>query len=144
MPAEQTYATHRRLVAGYHGVAFACVIVYLGWTVWQAVRAPGLPTAMAVVLAVGVALIFWYARAFALTTQDRLIRLEERLRLERLLPADLQSRIPEFTPGQLIALRFASDGELPALARRVLDEDIRDREVIKKMIRGWRADTFRV
>jgi hypothetical protein len=144
MPSEQTYATHRRLVPAYHGVAFACVIAYLGWTVWHAVRAPGPATVMAVVLAVGVTLIFWYVRAFALTAQDRLIRLEERLRLERLLPADLHARIPDFGPGQLIALRFASDEELPSLARRVLDEGIRDREAIKKLIVHWRPDTFRV
>lgn len=143
MPAEQTYATHRRLVAGYHGVAFACVVVYLGWTVWQAVRAPGQSTVMAVVPAVGVALIFWYARAFVLTVQDRLIRLEERLRMERLLPDDLRARIPEFTRDQLVALRFASDGELPALARRVLDEGIRDREAIKRRITQWRPDRLR-
>jgi len=144
MPSEQTFATHRRLVAGYHGAAFACITVYLGWTLWRAVRAPGVATVMSLVLAVGVALIFWYARAFALTVQDRVIRLEERLRLERLLPPDLRSRIPEFSRGQLIALRFASDAELPALARRVLDEDIRDREAIKRMIGHWREDGFRI
>jgi hypothetical protein len=66
-----------------------------------------------------------------------------RLRMERLLPADLQSRLPEFTLDQLVALRFASDDELPALARRVLDERPRDRKAIKKMIRTWRPDFLR-
>jgi len=99
---------------------------------------------MQVVLAVAVGLLFWYARVFALTLQDRLIGIEERARMERLLPADLRPRIPEFTRGQLIALRFASDAELPALAQRVLNEGVRDREAIKRMITQWRPDHFRV
>jgi len=144
VPPEQTYARHRRIVPGYHGVAASCAIAYLGWSVWQAARHPSVASAMQVVLAVAVGLLFWYARVFALTLQDRLIGIEERARMERLLPADLRPRIPEFTRGQLIALRFASDAELPALAQRVLNEGVRDREAIKRMITQWRPDHFRV
>ena len=85
-----------------------------------------------------------YARAFAVQGQDRVIRLEERLRMERLLPDELKPRINDFTMDQLIALRFASDAELPGLARKVLDEDIGDRKTIKQMIVTWRADYQRV
>ena len=87
-------------------------------------------------------LICWYARGFPLVVQNRVIRLEERLRLERLLP-ELRGRTDELTADQLIALRFASDAELPALTRRVLDEHIHDQDVIKKQIQGWRADHLR-
>jgi hypothetical protein len=66
-----------------------------------------------------------------------------RLRLARLLPADLQSRISDFTLDQLISLRFASDAELPALARKVLDDKLNDRKTIKKLVKDWQADYLR-
>lgn len=84
-----------------------------------------------------------YARLFALTVQDRVIRLEMRLRLERLLPADLKSRIPELSPDQFVSLRFAGDAELPALVREVLDKNLTDRKQIKQKIRDWQADHLR-
>jgi len=71
MPAEQTYANHRRLVPGFHGIAFLCVAVYLGHAVWQAVKYPANTTIMPLILAIGVLLIFWYTRSFVLTVQDR-------------------------------------------------------------------------
>jgi hypothetical protein len=96
-----------------------------------------------VLLALGLALGFLTARLMALTVQDRVIRLEERLRYERVLPADLKARIGEFTVTQLIALRFASDAELPALARKVLDDKISQRKAIKQMVKTWRPDYLR-
>jgi hypothetical protein len=65
------------------------------------------------------------------------------LRLQSLLPPDLRARISEFTVAQLVALRFASDAELPALARKVLDEHLIERKAIKKMIRDWQPDMLR-
>ena len=84
------------------------------------------------------------ARRFALGVQDRVIRLEERLRVERLLSDDLRDRIEEVTTDQLIGLRFASDAELPGLARRVLDGELTDRKAIKQAVEDWRADHQRV
>jgi len=75
--------------------------------------------------------------------QDRVIRIEERLRLERVLPADMQPRIGEFTIEQLVGLRFASNAELPELARKVLDEKLKDRKAIKQLIKTWRPDLAR-
>jgi hypothetical protein len=75
--------------------------------------------------------------------QDRLIRLEERLRYERTLPADMKPRIGEFTVEQLVSLRFASDAELPALARKVLDEKMTERKAIKQMVKSWKPDFLR-
>lgn len=66
-----------------------------------------------------------------------------RLRMREVLPDSLRARIGEFTLPQLIALRFASDGELPELCQRVLDEKIRDKKVIKRMIRNWQEDRLR-
>jgi hypothetical protein len=71
------------------------------------------------------------------------IRLEERLRMRSLLPADLQPRINDFTVQQLVALRFASDDELPGLARKVIDGKIEDQKAIKRMVTNWRADCQR-
>jgi Family of unknown function (DUF6526) len=94
---------------------------------------------------VGAALIalFTMGRNSVLAVQDRLIRLEMRLRLARVLPADLCPRIPEFSVAQLVALRFACDTELPALARKVLDEKLNDRKAIKRLVKDWQADYLR-
>ena len=94
---------------------------------------------------VGAALIVLFvgARNSTLAVQNRLIRLEMRLRLEGLLPADLQPRIPEFTLDQLISLRFAGDSELPGLARKVLDDKMNDRKAIKQLVKDWQADWLR-
>lgn len=144
MAAEpQGPSNHARYVAGYHFVLSAILLVVLGWQVTMLAKRPGVPTVIGLALAVGLILMFWYMRVFAVTVQDRVIRLEERLRMEALLSADLKSRIPEFSPPQLVALRFASDGELPALARRVLDEKLTDQKAIKRLIKEWRADHLR-
>jgi hypothetical protein len=81
-------------------------------------------------------------RLYALKVQDRIIRLEERLRMHELFSEPLKSRIGEFTEGQLIALRFASDAELPALAEKALQG--LDQKQIKASIKTWRPDYFRV
>jgi hypothetical protein len=88
-------------------------------------------------------LMFLSMRAFAVTVQDRVIRLEMRLRLERVLPAELKARIPELGVRQLVALRFASDAELPALVREVLDGKTTRPKDIKLKIRDWQGDHLR-
>ena len=85
-----------------------------------------------------------FGRIFALGVQDRVIRLEERIRLERLLPDDLKGHVEDLTTDQLIGLRFASDGELPGLVRRVLDGEFEDRKAIKQAVQNWRADQQRI
>jgi hypothetical protein len=141
--AHQNVSNHARYVPGYHFVLSALLLAVLGWQIYYLAIRPSLGTALGLVLAVALILMYWYTRVFAVTVQDRVIRLEERLRMAALFPAELKPRIPEFSPRQLVALRFASDAELPALARRVLDEKITDEKEIKKLIKEWRADHLR-
>jgi hypothetical protein len=96
-----------------------------------------------ILLAVALLILVFKTRLYALKVQDRVIRLEERLRLRQLLQEPLRSRIPELTEGQLIGLRFASDAELPALVERALKEKL-SRSDIKKSIKTWRPDNWRV
>ncbi len=140
----QTFENHARYVPLYHFVLFAILLVNTVWSVVRVVRHPSVDAAVALLLALGFLLLFFYARQFALTVQDRLIQLEMRLRLAKVLPADIVPRISELSVGQLIGLRFASDGELPGLVRKVLAEQITDRTAIKKMVRDWQPDTLRV
>lgn len=146
--AEQNFANHRKFVPGYHFVALGILLVNLIWSLFRLISGlPGVPffdRLLAVLVAVALLLLAWYTRVFPLKAQDRVIRLEEILRLERLLPPDLRTRIGELRPGQLIALRFASDEELPGLTRAVLEERIARSDDIKKRIRDWRADHFRM
>ena len=139
----QTFANHSRLVPGYHVVAGLLLLLNVGFAGWTLIRDFSFGNIVFFTTAVALLLIGFYARAFALAVQDRVIRLEERLRLRTILPTDLQPRIEELTTEQLIALRFASDGEVPDLTRKVLDENIGDRAAIKKLIKNWRPDYCR-
>jgi hypothetical protein len=139
-PSPQTFENHARILPAYHYVAFPLFAVNFFFALYQAVTAFSWANLVAFAVSVALILLFFLARVMALTVQDRVIRLEETLRMRALLPPDLQARIGEFTLKQIVSLRFASDGELPDLARQVLDGKIQDQKAIKKMIRQWRAD----
>jgi hypothetical protein len=139
-PSPQTFENHARILPAYHYVAFPLFAVNFFFALYQVVTDFSWAGLVAFGLAVALILLFFLARVMALTVQDRVIRLEETLRMRALLPPDLQARMGEFTLKQIVALRFASDGELPDLARQVLDGKIQDQKAIKKMIRQWRAD----
>jgi len=148
--ADQNFSNHARYVPGFHFVTFGLLGLNLVWRVLYAWRIFGrfghtvdFGALADIGLAVALVLMAWYLRTFPLRVQDRLIRAEERQRLERLLPVELRSRIGEFHHRQLIALRFASDDEVAALAAKVLTERIEDPKTIKQMIRTWRADHLR-
>jgi hypothetical protein len=146
--AEQNYANHAKFVPGFHFVTFGILTINLIWSLFRLFwGVPGIPVPdrlLNVAVAVALALMAWYLRVFPLKAQDRIIRLEETLRLERLLPADLKPRIGDLRPGQLIALRFAGDDELPALTRAVLAGEVTAPGEIKKRVQSWRADHFRM
>ena len=142
--AEQTYANHVKWVPTFHYFVMPVLLLNLGEAIYRIIqlgysfdRLVGALTAAALVL------LMFHARLFALRVQDRVIRQEERMRMERLLPADLKARIGEFRCAQLVGLRFASDAELPGLARKVLDEKIEGSKAIKLMVKDWRADFLR-
>ena len=137
---KQNYANHVRKLPPLYIAASAVLIINLLWTVYIAVRNVAFGTVLQVLLVASLLVLFVFARTFALTVQDRLIRLEERMRMERLLPADLRPRIGEFTVKQLVGLRFASDAELPALAREVLEGRLTELDAIKRAVKDWRAD----
>ncbi len=136
----QTVENHVRFLPAYHFVAFPLFFINFCYAAYQAVVNLSVATVVGLLLAVGLVLLFFLSRTMVVTVQDRVIRLEERLRMRALLPADLQPRIDEFTVKQLVALRFASDAELPALARKVVEGRIEDQKAIKQMVTAWRAD----
>jgi hypothetical protein len=143
-PSPQSAERHARYVLGFHFVTGSLLLINLLWAAYRAITALSADHVVALLLAVGLTMLYLYARIFATGNQDRIIRLEERLRMKDLLPSDLQPRIGEYTTNQLVALRFASDEELPDLARQVLDEGIQDRSTIKKRVKSWRPDYQRV
>jgi len=139
----QSAKSHARYVPGFHFVAGTLALLNLLWTFYRVVTKPGPDSYAALVVGIVLMQYFIYLRQFPLKVQDRLIRLEERLRLARLMPAEMQQRCDELTASQLIALRFASDAELPQLATKVIVDNIADRAQIKGMIRTWRPDHMR-
>ncbi len=146
--AEQNLANHPKYVPGYHYLTFTLLGINLLWSLyrlgWGLPLVPVYDRLDTVFVAFALLLLAWYLRVFPLKAQDRVIRLEELLRLERLLPADLKPRIGELRAGQLVALRFASDAELPELTRAVLDGKITSQAEIKKRVRSWRPDYLRM
>ena len=140
---EQNFANHTRFVPAYHYVAGPILLLNVGWAVSNLLD-PSFSALLDLLVAIALVIMFLYARGFALKAQDRVIRLEMRLRMRELLPDDLQGRINEFTPTQMVGLRFAGDAELPDLARKVLDENIAAATPIKKLITDWQGDYDRV
>jgi hypothetical protein len=139
----QSFENHAKLVPLFHGFVLPVLTGNFLWTGYKLVTSPGADTVLHLLTAMALIMLAFYARVFALRVQDRVIRLEMRLRLAELLPADLRGRVQEFTHGQLVAMRFASDEELPGLATQVLRDGIRDKKTIKKMIKKWQADHLR-
>jgi hypothetical protein len=140
---EQNYKNHVRYVPVFHFFVLPMLLINFVWSVRVAKHDFSADTVIASLTALALILAALYGRMFALAVQNRVIRLEMRLRLQELLPADLRGRILEFRPGQLVALRFASDAELPGLARKVLDEKLIDQKAIKLLIRDWQPDFLR-
>jgi len=139
----QNYANHTRLDPPYHMFLLPVAGLNILAAIWNVVRNPGLGSAWFVILALAGVVAVLKLRMYALKVQDRVIRLEERLRLSQLLTGPLRDRIGDLTEAQLIALRFASDAELPALVEKALEGTMVPRE-LKQAVVNWRADFFRV
>ena len=140
----QSFQSHAKMVPLYHYWATALLVLPTLYFAWLTVTSFSVERLATLSFAVGVVLVGLFARTFPLGVQDRVIRLEERMRLERLLPAELKPRIAGLTTEQLIGLRFASDDEVAELVRRALDEGLESRKAIKAAIRTWRPDHQRI
>jgi len=147
MSEPQSYTNHARFVPLYHFVLFPILglnLVYAGYAATQLIPAGVYFQPIAgFLLALGLLIMFFFVRLTPLKVQDRLICLEERLRMQEVLPADQRSQISSLSVDQFVALRFASDAELPELVRTVLAEKITNKGEIKKRIKNWRADDRR-
>ena len=139
----QNFANHTRLDPAFHYFALPVFGLNLFVSIWNLIRNFSFESAWLVVVAMAAAVAVYKIRTYALKAQDRVIRLEERLRLSMLLQEPLRSRIPELAEGQLVALRFASDAEVPALVEKTLASHLRGRDV-KQAIVNWRPDNFRI
>jgi dolichyl-phosphate-mannose--protein O-mannosyl transferase len=143
MAENQNFENHARFFPLFHFVVAPILLLNVVWSIVRLIRHVSLDNTVALLVAVALFLLALAARLMALTVQDRVIRLETRLRMQQLLPLELRARIPEFTVDQLVSLRFASDAELPSLAQRVLDEKLTNRAAIKKLVRDWQPDLLR-
>lgn len=142
--SEQNFGNHAKFTPLYHFVLGPIVIELLVWSAIRAMNTRTVDAHIVLLAAIALVVVFALIRTFPLKLQDRIIRLEEQVRMMRLLPPDLQARIGEFTVDQLVALRFASDAELPELARKVLTDRMMTRKEIKAQVKSWRADNFRI
>jgi hypothetical protein len=143
MSEVQNFKNHARFVPAFHFFVGPVFLINIVWSVVRVVRSFSFGTIVSLLVAIALFVLAFTARIFALTVQDRVIRLEMRLRMQQTLPPDLIPRIPEFTVSQLVSLRFASDAELPDLARKVLQENLTERKEIKSLVRNWQPDHLR-
>ena len=139
----QTYKNHARFLPAFHFFVLPVLLLNALNAIRHIWLAPNLSTVWTFVVAAALLMLGLLARTMALTVQDRLIRLEMRLRLQQCLPADLRSRINDLTPRQLVALRFASDAELADLVREVLGGKLASSKDIKMRVKDWQADWLR-
>ena len=140
---EQNLKNHARFDPMFHGFLAVGALILLGATIYALVRQPdwwGVVRLLGVLWAI---VLMFKTRLYALKVQDRVIRLEERLRLAQLLPEATRARIGELSERQLIALRFGSDGEVPGLVQQTLDGNW-DQKQVKSAIKNWRPDYLRV
>jgi len=139
----QTYKNHSRLLPPFHFFVLPVLLLNFLNEARKLWRYPSEGAALAAVVAAALLTLGFLARTQALAVQDRVIRLEMRLRLRQVLPPELHARINDLTPRQLVALRFASDAELTELVREVLDGKLRSSKEIKLRVKSWQSDFLR-
>jgi len=140
----QTYANHTRWHGPFHFFVLPVMLINVIWAIVLFVKAPNATQGWWIVVSVALVVLAFLARTYSLKTQDRIIRLEERLRYRQLLPADLAGQTRALVLGQMIALRFASDAELEEMVREVLAGRLTKSAQIKAAVKDWRSDTHRV
>jgi Family of unknown function (DUF6526) len=143
MPTPQSFRNHARIVPAYHVGVFVPFLANFIWATYRLIGMFSGETFIAFLVSIALLLMFFSLRVQVLTVQDRVIRLEMRLRLRGALPPDLQDHINGLSHKQLVALRFAGDAELPALVREVLAGTLKTQKDIKARVREWQADYLR-
>jgi hypothetical protein len=139
----QTYKNHPRLLPAFHFFVLPVLLLNVLNEVRRAWRYPSEGSVFLVVVAAALFALAVLSRTQAVTVQDRVIRLEMRLRLQQILPPELRTRIQDLTHRQLVALRFASDAELPELVREILDGKLTTAKEIKLRVKNWQGDWLR-
>jgi hypothetical protein len=142
-PGTQHSGNHAQYVPAFHFFALPVSLVYAINALVLAVKNPEWSPILHATFAFAVATAFFTMRGMALTVQDRLIRLEETLRMQRVLPAGQQGDIARISRAQFVALRFASDEELPELVQKTVSGQLATPKAIKQAIKNWRADHLR-
>lgn len=141
--SEQNLGNHARLVPLYHFWTFFPLVINFGWAIYGLVRGVNGDSIVQALLAFALLCMFLSIRQQILTVQDRVIRNEMRERLSRVLPPAQHGTIAQLTHKQLVALRFASDAELPALVQQVVAGGLTSQKDIKSQVRNWQADYLR-
>jgi uncharacterized protein DUF6526 len=139
----QSFQNHAKFFPPFHFVVLPILLINIVSSIVHLVHDFSVRSVISLLVAIALLLLAFSARVMALTVQDRVIRLEMRLRMLQVLPADMRPRIGEFTVNQLVSLRFAGDTELPELARKVLQDKITERKAIKQLVRDWQPDLLR-
>jgi hypothetical protein len=139
----QSYASHAKIDPAFHFFVLPVLLINFIVVAYLLFRHPGTGGAWLLLVSIALLVLAGRTRSYATHLQDRVIRVEERIRLTAILPEPLRARIAELSDSQIVGLRFASDAELPALFQRALDEKL-SRSDIKKAITDWRPDYSRV
>ncbi len=143
MSQTQDLKNHARLHPPFHFFTFFLLVANLVFTIIHAVHHHNFWNIWLVVVSFGIFIPVLLIRQYAVKVQDRVIRMEERVRLTSLAPPDFQGEISKLSVDQMVGLRFASDGEVVALAKQALEENL-GRKAIKERIKSWRPDFWRV
>jgi len=139
----QNLKNHARFDPAFHLVLFLVLVVNLIVSIVYVAHHLSFFAAWVVVLSLAVFIPYLKLRQYPLKVQDRVIRLEERLRLQALAPEEWHTQIYRLNEDQLIGLRFAADDEVVELAKHALEHNL-NRKQIKERIKNWRADTWRI
>ena len=140
----QTFANHTRWQPPIHYFVLPVMMINVFWTTIVFVKEPNRNSGWAIMVSLALLTLLFYVRLNPLKAQDRIIRLEEKLRYQKVLSPAVCEQASALSPGQIIALRFAGDDELEELVSAVLAGKFAKDSEIKQAIKHWRADTFRV
>lgn len=143
-PTQQSFANHTRWHPPFHFFVAPVMIINFIWSLVVFLMAPGWDSGRWTVVSLALMVLTFFVRLNPLKAQDRIIRLEEKLRYQQALSPALCQQTSSLTPRQIVALRFADDAELEELVGAVLAGKLNKPAEIKRAIKTWRADTLRV